>query len=213
MLELLKKLQIFYSLDAPELDDCCFIYAVKQTGKFTDEQLNIMCMRVHLRYLSNSSIDQIAKEFKFKVNVNRIDLETLAGHKKRSFVIRFDEATPEMTFNVDLYDEHFMIHIDRTQFSTDYIKHIDDAPDDAKQKRYKLKRGKYVWESFDVEREAKRLIPSDKLVIELMNQNKFIPITFATAGVMKTTLYENVKSAKYPLEYDEKACLRLITAL
>ena len=29
---------------------------------------------------------------------------------------------------------------------------------------------------------------------------------------MKTILYENVKSAKYPLEYDEKACLRLITA-
>ena len=108
MLELLKKLQIFYSLDAPELDDCCFIYAVKQTGKFTDEQLNLMCMRVHSRYLSNSSIDQIAKEFKFKVNVNRIDLETLAGHKKRSFVIGFDEATPEMTFNFDLYDEHYM---------------------------------------------------------------------------------------------------------
>ena len=56
----------------------------------------------------------------------------------------------------------------------------------------------------------KYLIPSE-LVVELMKQNKFIPITFATTGVMKKTLYENIKSPKYPLEYDKKAYLRLIT--
>ena len=78
---------MFYSLDTPELDDCCFIYAVKQTGKFTYEQLNLIRMRIHSRYLSNSSIDEIAKEFKFKVNVNRIDLEASAKHKKDNFVI------------------------------------------------------------------------------------------------------------------------------
>ena len=122
VLELLKKLQIFYSLDAPELNDCCFIYAVKQTGRFTDEQLNLMRMRIRSRYLSNKSIDEIAKEFRFKVNVCRIDLETAPKHKKDNFVVGYEEAAEDMTFKFDLYDEHYMIHIDRT--SSKHIYHV-----------------------------------------------------------------------------------------
>ena len=213
ILETLTKLQIFTTLtldgktQRPELDDNCFIYAVKQTGKFTEEQLNLMRMRVRSRYLSLKSINEIANEFKFGVNVHRINLEAAGHHKKESFFIGDKTATPEMTFNFDLYDEHYMIHIDRTPFSIDYIKHIDDAPADAMQKRYRSKRGKYVWESC---REQSYFCSSDKLILELMRQNKFTPITYATASIMKTTLYENAKDVEFPLEYDENACTKLI---
>ena len=57
------------------LNDCCFIYAVKQTGKSTEEQLNLMRMHIKSCYLSVGKIATFAEEFKFKVIPHRIDNE------------------------------------------------------------------------------------------------------------------------------------------
>ena len=213
MFQIFTTLSVDGKTQRSELDDCCFIYAVKQTGQFTEEELNLMRLRVRARYLSVGKIDAVAEEFKFKVFVNRIDPNASKGNEKRKVRVKgkdfigYADATPEKTFHFDLYENHFMVHIDQTPFSPDFIKHIDEAPADATQKRYhrSSKNGKYYWEP------CKTRISSDDLILELMNQGKFKPITYATASILKTSLYEEIKDADFPLEYDEKACLKLIT--
>ncbi|MBR4378322.1 MAG: hypothetical protein IKP50_05545, partial [Bacilli bacterium] len=215
ILNYLSRLQIFDSLEHPELEDCCFIYAVKQTGKFTEEQLNLMRMRVKSRYLTAQNIIDIANEFHFKVIVHRIDPEAKGRHKndkvKEKKRIGYKDATSEFTFDFDLFEHHYFIH-ERTPFSSDFIKHLDIAPVDATCKRYHKKGSNIKWEKFNPENEPSRIMTSDDLVLNLMKQNKFIPITYATASLLKTTLYENIENTDFPLDIvDEKAVLRLIT--
>ena len=215
--EYFKRFQIFDKLSLngksqrEELDDCCFIYAVKQTGKFTEEQLNLMRMRIKSRYLSAGKINEIATEFKFKVILRRINEEdrTRQIKAKNNYFIGYEDASPEMTFEFDLFENHWMIHIDKTEFTSDYIKYIDEAPEDAFNKRRRMKNGKIIWEKTN---EISRFISSSDLVREWFKQNKFTPITYATASILKTTLYENIKDNDYPLEFDEESCLKLICA-
>ena len=212
LIDYLAKFQIFTCLSTngkyqrEELNDCCFIYAVKQTGKFTEEQLNLMRMRIKSRYLSVGKIAAIAEEFKFKVIPHRIDNEdrTRQIKTKNNYYIGYNDASPEMTFNFDLYEEHWMIHIDKTDFTSDYIKHIDEAPEDAFNKRFT--KGK--WTNTNDE---SRYISSSNLIKELFKQNKFTPINYATASILSSTLYDYIKDKDFPLEFNENTCLRLIT--
>ena len=57
----LERLQIFESLNngkimIKELNDCCFIYVLKQTGKFSEDELNLMRLRIITHYLSKGNI-------------------------------------------------------------------------------------------------------------------------------------------------------------
>lgn len=208
VLEFLAKLQIFSSLSTDdktqrkELNDCCFIYALQQTEHFTEEELNRFRLRIKSRYLSVSKLNEIANDQnKFKCVIHRIDPDDQNKHKSREIVIGPNNAV--LTIEMNLFENHFFIH-EKTPFTADYIKHIDEAPADAYNKR--LRGDKWVSTN-----EAKRFMTSDKLVLELMKQNKFKPITYATAAILKTSLYDNIKDAEFPLEItDEKAVLKLI---
>ena len=88
----LTKLQIFNSLvnertsqpqQRKELDDCCFIYALLQTGEYTTKELNNMRLRVQNRYLSQKSIAALCEEFSIKVFLNYIDENAVENKKKR----------------------------------------------------------------------------------------------------------------------------------
>ena len=214
VIDYLTKFQIFTSLSIngkqqrEELDDCCFIYAIKQTGKFTDEQLNLMRMRINSRYLSVGKIAEICDEFKFKVIPRRIKLDAKTDKikTKNNYYIGYKDATPEMTFDFDLFEDHWMIHIDKTPFSSDYIKHIDEAPEEAFNKR--LKENSWVTDN-----SPSRFIGSDKLIKELFKRHKFVPITYATASILKTTLYDYIKDAEFPLEFNPDTCLKLVTPI
>ena len=39
-----------------ELNDCCFIYVLKQTDKFSEDELNLMRLRIITHYLSQGNI-------------------------------------------------------------------------------------------------------------------------------------------------------------
>ena len=214
VIDYLAKFQIFTCLSLngkyqrEELNDCCFIYAVKQTGKFTEEQLNLMRMRIKSRYLSIGKIAEICEEFKFKVITRKIELTKKAEKietKGKNF-IGYKDASPEMTFNFDLFEEHWMIHIDKTDFTSDFIKHIDEAPEDAFNKRFT--KGKWMNTN-----DESRFISSSNLIKELFKQNKFTPINYATASILKTTLYDYIKDKDFSLEFNENTCLKLIAPI
>ena len=60
----------------PKLEDC-LIYAFKQTGQFTEEELNLMRVRIKTRYISQDALKELCKEFhicwtEIKANVSTI---------------------------------------------------------------------------------------------------------------------------------------------
>ena len=89
IIEQLKRYQIFPSIvDAKnkcieELEDCCFIYALKMTKLFTEDILNKMRLRIRNRYLSNKHIDEICREYKIHIKLHYLDDETTNGNKNK----------------------------------------------------------------------------------------------------------------------------------
>lgn len=59
----LTRLQIFNSLtdkkgiQRRELNDYCFVYALQQTGKYSESELNQIRLRIQSRYLSQKAIN------------------------------------------------------------------------------------------------------------------------------------------------------------
>ena len=208
----LVRYQIFESLNnRKELNDCCFIYALKQTGKFTEEELNVMRLRIKSRYLSQGNIKKICDEFKIKIIIFKINDDTECKNKKRKVInndhnfIGYENATPDRTFTFCLYEDHYYLY-ERTPFTTDYINNIDIAPIDATNKRCrKNKDGSLSWKAVNPDKEQSHFMMSDKLIISLMKQNKFIPINYATASILSTTLYDKVKNKDYPLDITDKS--------
>ena len=203
----LNRLQIFETISVDglhareELNDCCFIYSLKQTGKFTEDELDLMRLRIKSRYISQGNISKLCEEFKIKLIVSRIDEG--ATKNKRTKVINhgnkylgYANADKDKTFTFALYEEHYFIE-EKTQFTSNYIEHIDDAPIDAFNKRLRKVRGVYKWVN---ETETKRFISSSDLIRSLMKQNKFIPIDYATGSILSTTLYDNVKDRDFKLD-------------
>ncbi|MBO7121451.1 MAG: hypothetical protein J6V79_03575, partial [Bacilli bacterium] len=129
-----------------ELEDCCFIYALKQTGKFSEEELNLMRLRIKTRYLSQKSIEALCSEFHIKVFVHPIELNE--GNKKKTKNVRSNKknfigdanAADDKTFYFNLFENHYFIE-ERTPFTSDYIKHIDQASLDNYSSR--LKNGRW----------------------------------------------------------------------
>ena len=56
-----------------ELNDCCFIYALKQTGKFSEDKLNLMRLRIKTCYLPQGKIKKICDEFKINIFISKIN--------------------------------------------------------------------------------------------------------------------------------------------
>ena len=225
ILEQLKRYQIFDSLtiktkddkgkekeiQRPELNDCCFIYALFQTGYFTDEELNKARIIINDRYLSHQNIQDLCDYLQIKVIVHKHDPEAKGNHETRINKITkngqklnyYGIENPPNGKIIELYlfKDHYFLK-EKTKITSDYIYNMKTIPNDYYNRRFN-KNSWYVDES--------RGLNSLKLILTLMNQNLFKPITLATASILKTTLYDEIKDKDYPLEITcEKKLLRLI---
>ena len=134
-----------------ELNDCCFIYALKQTGKFSKDELNLMRLRIRTRYLSQGNIKKICDEFMIKIFISKINENPECKDKKRKILnnghnfICCKEASADKIFTFCLYEDHYSIY-ERTPFTSDYISNIDIASIQATNKRCrKNKDGSLSW--------------------------------------------------------------------
>ena len=210
VVEYLKRLQIFDKLNdddnkqRKELNDCCFVYALKQTGEYSEMTLNQIRMRINTRYLSNSSVEDLCNEFKIHLKLNYIDdnnkLEKIKHKNKKYFGVSEDESEHKHIFNI--YNKHYFIE-ERTPFTNYYINHVNTLPTNFYNKRMNGKKLRIETNN--------KLLMSSKLVRILMKTNHFKPITFGQFGLM-TTIYSNEipKELDFPLEYNKEFCTRLI---
>ena len=215
--EYLKRLQIFDSLvnnknkQREELTDCCFIYALSQTGSYDEDELNKMRLRINSRYLSQSSINKICHEFKIHLKLSYINEEAKGKHKKESIkskkngktnnYLGIDKAEPSRTHTMNVYNNHYFIE-EQTPFSTYYIKHINECTADKFNKEYKTDH----WIN------ARHFMKSSDLVRELMKQGQFKPITFGQYKILNTTFFNDTNKdiSLIDLNYDEATCTQLI---
>ena len=193
----LKRLQIFGKLDKnnkqrKELDNCCFFYALKQTGEQKEEILNKIRLKINTKSLTNSEVENFCMEFKIYLKMNYIDDSSKKkskisnriaykerGEKRRKY---FDvpEDKVEHKHLINLYNKDYFTE-ERTPFTSYYIKNIGSLDPKCYNKLMlgqKLKTGKT------------KLIMSSKLVRSLMKTNHFKPITFLQFGII-STIYSN----------------------
>ena len=144
----LAKLQIFESLvdssrhQKPELNDCCFVYALEQTGCYDNETLNQIRLRIQNRYLTQKCINELCLEFKIHLDLIFIDKNAPEGSKKKSKVrsqknkerknyMGVENAAPERTHKMNVFEKHYFLE-ETTPISTYYIKNWRAIKDDTK---------------------------------------------------------------------------------
>ena len=220
VVDYLKRLQIFDSLTVNmkgknvqrrELEDCCFVYAFQQTGQYDEKTLNQIRLRIQNRYLSQSSINQLCEEFKIQLRITYIDEESNTKNKKRTIVSKknnkskpfmgISNAAPNRTHQMNIFEKHYFLE-ETTPFSTYYIKHLKDEPEE----RYNMEFNTYHYIK------ARTFIKASNLVRELFKQGFFKPITFGEHYILNTVFYNEVDAdiKNINLDFDKEYCTKLI---
>ena len=127
----LRRYQIFETLvdekgnRIVELEDCCFVHALKVSHLFPENVLNQIRLRIQNRYLPFKSIDEICEEFKICLLLHYIDQNInrqVSPQNKRYFGVKLDEASYCVEMN--LFQKHYFLE-EPTPISCYYLKHID----------------------------------------------------------------------------------------
>ena len=182
-----------------ELNDCCFIYALQQTGEYSENDLNKMRLRIKNRILHNKHINEICEEFKIFIKLNYID-EDAALHKSRLNCIGCKEKDAIHKHKFNLFENHYFIE-ERTRYSSYYINNIDKLPID----KYNIR------ELPNKRARDKELIMISKLIRTLLKTKHFRPIKYGEFSILSTSFYDSTKDDfDYDLNYDEKYCTQLI---
>lgn len=218
IIEQLKRYQIFKSIvnskgeGISELEDCCFVYALKMTGEFSNSDLTKIRLRIRNRYLTNKNIDEICNEFKINLVLHYIDDETTYSNRnrkiscnhKRNIGVCKNEA--EHNIEMNLYRKHYFLE-EETCFSKYYIKNIEQEQEINYNKEiHSIENG---IKNF---RKSRTFCKSGDLIRILFKKNYFLPITYGHFMVLSTEFYkfQDKNDIDYTLEYDYKHCTKQI---
>ena len=164
VIEYLRRLQIFDTLyerkadsnkvqhfQRSELNDNYFIYALIQTGEYTEDELNKMRLRIKNRYLHKNAINDICNEFMIHIKMTYIDDNAEGKNKRRNITqqsgstknyIGVEERDAKHIHRLALYQTHYFIE-EQTPFSTYYIKHMRSTNKKYYNKHYEACSGKW----------------------------------------------------------------------
>ena len=206
----LKRLQIFDSLvdengkQRKELNECCFIYALQQANF---PKINQMKSRINSRYISQSLVNELCKEFGITLTLRYFD-------EKRSRQVRQTSSkgklnylgTKEGEFKIELniFENHYFIQ-EKTPFTSKYLDDFWNLPDEYHCKTTNRKNGKVYWQK------SNRTISSMELLKTLFNQEFFIPITVSEYQILKTTFVREINQEVFEsLDFNPEFCTKLI---
>ena len=205
----LKRYQIFSSFvdetgkRIPELEDCCFVYALKMSNQFSESTLNQIRLRICNRFLPALKLDKICKEFKIHLICHYINdkrSEKIGPRHQKFIGVKEEEAAYKVEMN--LFQKHYFLE-EKTPFSKYYIKNFEKEDPNNFAKQYEPSRGYRMARSF---------MKSGELVRYLLDNDYFAPITYGHYMVLNTEFhkYQDYDSVDYDLHYDPEFCTRLI---
>jgi hypothetical protein len=114
-----------------------------------------------------------------------------------------DAPEYQYTVEMNLYKGHFFLE-EKTEIFSYYINHIDTEPF-AKRLYHENSEGRNSRPN-----DPARYIKSGMLVRKLLEQDKFIPITFGEFSVLKTTFFSELKEVECALDFNPNFCTRLL---
>ena len=206
----LKRLQIFDTLvndkgkQRKELDECCFIYALQQ-AKFPN--INQIKARINSRYISQSMVNDLCKEFNIHLTLRYFDNERSRQVRQTTSEGKVNYlGNKQGSFKVELniFEHHYFIQ-EKTPFTSNYIEDFWNLSEDYAGKRRYMKNGKECWQKTD------RRITSMELLKQLFNQEFFIPITVSQFQVLKTVYTREIDQNVFEsLDFNPEFCTKLI---
>ena len=208
--EQLKRYQIFSSLvdekgnRREELEDCCFVYALKISRQLPDNVLNQIRLKIQNRYLPLKCIEEICCEFKIHMILHYINEERnrqIAVKDKKYFGVEPNEASYCVEMN--LFQKHYFLE-EPTPISCYYLKHIDSENEQNYMKEYYPQTNCY--------RKARYFCKSSDLIRTLFDKEYFKPITYGHYMVLNTEFhkFQDSDSIDYDLHYDANYCTKII---
>jgi methionine salvage enolase-phosphatase E1 len=207
---ILDRYQIFQSLLGPdgkqrsELNDCCFVYALIQTGLFSEDTINKIRLRIRNRMLNQSKIRNICDEFQIQLILHYIDDES--KQTSRKLTNRSKKAIPveyKYTVEMNLYKGHYFLD-ERTQISSYYVNHIETEPYE-KAEFHKNSAGRYC-----KPKKEEFWIKSGHLIRTLLEKKLFKEITFNEFSVLKTQFATEIQDIDCSLTFNPDFCTRKI---
>lgn len=210
LLEKLKRYQIFTSLvnekgkRREELEDCCFVHALKYSHQFSDKVLNQIRLKIQNRYLPLKCIEELCKEFKIHMILHYITEDRnrqISTNNKKYFGVDANDASYNIEMN--LFQKHYFIE-EPTPISCYYIKHFENEEEQNSSKEFDIHNNCY--------RKARAFCRSSELIKLLFEKEYFKPITYGHYMILNTEFhkFQDSDSFDYDLHYDTKYCTKLI---
>ncbi|MBQ8206642.1 MAG: hypothetical protein IJZ77_04190 [Bacilli bacterium] len=214
----LKRLQIFESLTIKgkvrkELNDCCFVYALKQSNIPLDV-INKIKLAINTRYLSPNKIHKLFSNNLIHCLITYIEegngkntcqkLRSLVDGKRFNY-LGVPKKQAKYIVNLACFEEHFFVE-EKSPFSTYFIDHYDEiCKSQRDEDRYYDKRY-----NIDHWRKSNSFATSSHIVRALFKQNHFRRIKYGEYNVMQTVFYDEVKKdIDYDLQYEESEIMRI----
>ena len=198
-----------------ELNDCCFVYALTQSEKFTDDELNKIRLRINNRSQHQKHLDKLCTEFRIHAKVHELNEEMVnksrksrTNGKKRYLGVTEDKA--KYVLELNNYKNHYFLEeptkISTSYFNRKYVQHIENINPSVYDKTWNTT--KQIWFN---DRRPNRFMRSGKLVMELMKLGYFTPITYDESSILKTIYYNHpLVDDISDLSYNPDECTRLI---
>ena len=208
--EQLKRYQVFTSLinekgdRKEELEDSCFVYALKMARQIPESILNKIRLKIRNRYLPIKCIEEICNEFKICLIIHYInDERNRQISLKNKKYIGVNQTEASYCIEMNLFKKHYFIE-EATSISCYYLKHIETEDEKNIMKEYDIQHNCY--------RKARAFCRSSDLIRTLFDKNYFEPITYGHYMVLNTEFhkFQDSDSIDYDLHYEDDYCCKLI---
>ena len=226
--ELMLKYQVFKTLNEgngnsirKELDDNCFIYALKEAN-FPNDILDQMRLRVRTRYISKKAIYQLCQEAKIGVSITFPSEATTEKGKrlklkkaekiekgKRTTNIGYEGEDQIGFINLTCINHHFFIYDQKLPISTYYIKNMKNINEYCIKNNKNIKDWGFKVVSKNHDRykiDSRTSSSSFNILNTLFETNQMVPIKYTDLGVMTSDIYKCIKTDFTLENFNEDEC-------
>lgn len=196
--DLVKKLeryQIFISLNNKAFDENCLVYAMRQTGLFSESILNNMRTTCYTRYISKKQLTQFGKLYNIKFNVikyvpDKNSWDDITHGQNKYFGSDKEDA---IKINLALIEKHYILNENVEGINKYYLDHYDEINEACKDKSNLWKMHVYTMRNIKGKQDYKINIKQAHMKsYDLVNfmTSDHISWTFDDLCHLKSNLYE-----------------------
>ena len=201
--------QIFNTIDKNNYRDNCFVYALIQSGVFSEEEIEHLRYMVQTRTIPNDKIKQISQAFSCHFVINKIyedkeirrQMKLAVDTRNKPWAINF-----KRTVNLILYKNHYMFY-DGVPVSTYYIKHYKELNEKYPNNERKMLINS-ISNGFPKYQKGKTKLM--KVLRNMLKYGLLKEIESNDIFLLSTCEYNNQLNDYTNLEYDLKLCCKPI---